>query len=319
MSTNKAKHLHLARSGLSIALSSACLLALCVLLGQSTQAESLPLNEPTVSGSVLTAPLIQANGAYTQYFPLVMRSYGGLINGDFEQGLNGWETEQGPFQLSGSGPPVGTAALSSGYAALLGLTDAANGTIPVGYGMLYQRFVVRDRYLRFRYWVYSYDVAYSNGRYRDTFEVSINRSLAHVSDGERSTRGCSGAALNPLGILAVVGDGLVFCAGQPGASGGVLWDTGGWRTVTLDLNPYLGQWITFAVAIWSREYELSYTSDQAWYNTWAYVDDVRFTSSAAAAAASAVGVDADLPSPIVPAEARTARYPWNVGGVGPPR
>jgi hypothetical protein len=319
MSTYKAKHLHIARSGLSIALGSVCLLALGILMGQGTQAASSSLTEPADSRPILAAPLIQANGAYTQYMPLVMRNYGALINGGFEQGLNGWEMEQGPFQASGSGLPVNAVALSAGHAALLGLTNVTNDAIPVGYGTLYQSFIVGERYLRLRYWVYSYDVAYSTGRYRDTFEVSVNRSLVYVSDAERNVRGCSGAMLNPQGVLTVPADGLVFCAGQPGSSGGLLWDTGGWRTVTLDLNAYRGQWITLAMAIWSREYDPPFTSDRAWYNTWAYVDDVHFTSSAAAAAASAAGADADLPSPIVPAEARTARFPWNVEGVGPPR
>ena len=113
------------------------------------------------------------------------------------------------------------------------------------------------------------------------------------------------------------GDGLVMCAGQPGETGGLLWDTGGWRTVTLDLDAYRGQWITLAVGVWSREYVSPFTSDQAWYNTWAYVDDVHFSSSASAATMAEAG--ADLPSPDVPAEAGMARFPWNVEGLTPPR
>jgi hypothetical protein len=315
MWTYKAKHLHMVRAGLSIVLGGLCLLALSVLLGRGTQAADSPLGEPAGGQAVLAAPLIQANGAYTQYMPLIMRSYGALINGGFEQGLTGWETGQGPFRAFGSGLPVSAVALPPGNAALLGLTNGTNGAIPVGYGTLYQSFVVHDRYLRLRYWVFSYDVAYSNDSYYDTFEVSINRPLAYVSDAERNSRGCSGAVLNPQGLLTVPADGLVFCGGQPGASGGILWDTGGWRTVTLDLNAYRGQWISLAMAIWSREYDSSFTSDQAWHNTWAYVDDVHFSSSA-----SAVGdANADLPSPTVAAEARTARFPWNTEGLSPPR
>ena len=201
MSTYKVRRVHISRSGLSIALSSACLLALCILLGQGTEASSFSRNEPTGGGSVLTAPLIQANGAYTQYMPLIQRNYGALINGDFEQGLLGWETGLGPFRGFGSGLPVGVVSLSSGQSALLGSVNATNEASPVGYGTLYQSFIVHDRDLQFRYWVYSYDVAYSNGRYRDTFEVAINRSAAHVSDTERNARGCSGAALNPQGVF----------------------------------------------------------------------------------------------------------------------
>ncbi|HUT21596.1 MAG TPA: hypothetical protein VM366_20780 [Anaerolineae bacterium] len=315
MSTYKAKHLHIARSVLSIVLGGLCLLALSVLLGWGSQAADSPLGEPVGSQSVLTAPVIQANGAYTQYMPLIMRNYGALINGGFEQGLTGWETGQGPFQGRGSGLPVSAVALPPGHVALLGLTNGTNGSIPIGYGSLYQSFIVRERYLRFRYWVFSYDIAYDLGQYFDTFEISVNRSPQQISDAERNDQACTGAALNPQGLLAVPSDGLAFCGGRPGASGGMLWDTGGWRTMTLDLNAYRGQWITLYYAIWSREYEIPFIFDQAWHNTWAYVDDVHFTSSAATVGEAST----DLPSPYVPAEARTARFPWNTEGLSPPR
>jgi hypothetical protein len=293
-----------------------CLLSLSILLSRASQARDAPLGRLMDSQSILAAPQVQASSGYTQYMPIAVHNHGALVNGGFEQGLTGWQTGQGPFQGHGSGLPVSAVAQSTGNAALLGRTTGTNGAIPVGYGTLYQGFLVRERYLRLRYWVFSYDVAYTGGQYYDTFELSINRPLSAVSDAERNIRGCNGGALNPQGLLAVSADGLVFCGGQPGDRGGLLWDTGGWRTVTIDLDAYRGQWITLALAIWSREYVPPFTSDQAWHNTWAYVDDVLLTSSASSTASDAA---ADLPSPILPAAARTARSPWNVEGLTPPR
>jgi hypothetical protein len=321
MRTYTAARLHIARPVLSIVLVGSCLLTLGVLLSRASRAADSSPGEPVRSPIVLAAPALQAGGTYTQFMPLVARSYGALVNGSFEQGLAGWKTERGPFQGYGSGLPSSAVALSSGHAALLGSTSGTNGTILVGYGTLYQPFVVRERYLRFRYWVYSHDVAYSNGRYYDTFEVSINRRLPDIVDVERNSRGCSGAALNPQGLLAVPANGLVFCGGQPGIRGGNVspWDTGGWRTVTLDLNAYSGQWVTLFLGLWSREYALPYIADQAWHNTWAYVDDVHFSSSASAADAGEIEVSADLPSPYLPADALEDRPPENGYAVAPPR
>lgn len=318
MRTYQARHLHIARLVFSIALGSLCLLSLSVLLGQTMQATDAPVGKPAGGPLVLAAPALQASSAYTQYMPLVARNSGALVNGSFEQGLAGWKTERGPFQGYGSGVPVNIVALSSGHAALLGMTTGGYDAFPVGYGTVYQSFIVRERYLDLRYWVYSHDVAYSNGRYYDTFELSINRPLANVSDAERNNRGCSGAALNPQGVLAVSVNGLVFCGGQPGTRGGNIspWDTGGWRTVTLDLNAYVGQWITLYMATWSREYDPNYTSDQAWHNTWTYVDDVHWSSGASAAETEA---SADLPSPYLPAGALEDRPPEDGTGVAPPR
>jgi hypothetical protein len=73
----------------------------------------------------------------------------------------------------------------------------------------------------------------------------------------------------------VSGAGLVFCGGSPGASVGTQWGTGGWKAVTLDLNAFQGQNVILYLTLWSREYEEPYYDDRAWFNTWAYVDNVR--------------------------------------------
>jgi len=54
---------------------------------------------------------------------------------------------------------------------------------------------------------------------------------------------------------------------------GSLWDSG-WKTVTLDMSTFQGQNITLYLSVWSREYESQYYNNRAWYNTWAYVDNL---------------------------------------------
>jgi hypothetical protein len=133
--------------------------------------------------------------------------------------------------------------------------------------------------VRLQYWVFSYDIARGAQRYFDTFEVSVNRPPDQISTAERDSRGCANTMLNPEGILTVSEDGLVFCGGQPGASGqGTLWDTQMWKTVTLDLSAFRGTNVTLYFTIWSREYESPFYNDQGWFNTWAYVDNVQLTN-----------------------------------------
>lgn len=215
-------------------------------------------------------------GLWRFYLPLVERTHRLFLNGDFEDGLTGWTTEQGPFDGNGSGLAPQVVLFDGGQRALLGKLGASNGTIPVGYGTIRRTFMLDKRYVRLQYWVFSHDKAKGAQRYWDTFEVSVNRAPGQVSDQERDARGCaSESGLNPEGTVVLSGDGLAFCAGWPGASGGTLWDTGGWKSVTLDLRTFRGKTITLYFTIWSREYASPSCDDQAWYNTWAYVDNVQ--------------------------------------------
>jgi hypothetical protein len=214
------------------------------------------------------------------YLPLVAQGYRLFVNGDFEAGLAGWETARGPFDGHGSGLPQGAVAFDGGRRALLGEPDAADHFIPVGYGAIAQTFTLNVRYLKLRYWVFSYDIARGETRYYDTFEVSINRPPADISDAEREDRGCAGARLNPEGTVSLSGDGLALCGGRPGATGwGSPWDSGGWKTVALDLSAFQGANVTLYLAAWSREVDAPFYDDHAWYNTWAYVDDVQPSGS----------------------------------------
>jgi hypothetical protein len=207
------------------------------------------------------------------FLPIVTRNYRPFGNGDFEDGLNGWDTGQGTFNGHGSGVPQGVVSFEGDNRALLGDPDASNGSIPVGYGYVAQAFTVDKPHLRLQYRVVSYDIIKGTQRYYDNFEVSVNRPPDQISDAERDANGCASTMLNPTGTLTVAEAGLVFCGGRPGTSPdvGTQWDSE-WKTVTLDLGAFQEENITLYLSIWSREYDLPYYNDQGWYNTWAYMD-----------------------------------------------
>jgi hypothetical protein len=170
------------------------------------------------------------------YLPMVARSYRILVNGDFEQGLSGWDAIRGPFGGHGSGLPQSVLVFDGGKRALLGTA----GNLPPD---------------------------------------SVNRPPNQVSDQERDSAGCATSALNPEGMLAVSADGLAFCGGADRSSQGTRWDTGGWKTVTLDLSAFQGGNVKLYFTIWSREYGAPYYDDRGWFNTWAYVDNVQLVDS----------------------------------------
>lgn len=262
------------RIALPILLGGICLLALWAAAGRGTRAAAVDV--PQVDTGIHRGR-IAANETYTTYLPLAFRKHGWFANGGFEDGLQAWTAGRGPFDGHGSGLTQRVVSFSSGQRALLGQEgDLPVGTIPVGYGTLSQTWTINQRYLGLDYWVISYDNAKTDRGYFDTFEVAVNRPPADITDGERDAQGCDESArLNPEGTLFVSGAGLVFCGGRPGTSSGLRWDTGGWKTITLDLNAFQGQNVTLYLTLWSREYDKPFYNDQAWFNTWAYVDNVR--------------------------------------------
>jgi hypothetical protein len=248
---------------------------------------------PDPSGALLNAGiLVSAPGNHlasgeatyafdhTMHLPMVMRSYRPFVNGDFEQELIGWDVRRGPFSGHGSGLPQSVVVFDQGKRALLGKAGSLPpNSIPVGYGTIAQTFTLGKPYVRLQYWVFSYDKAKGEERYYDTLEVSVNRAPDQISDAERDSKGCASTLLNPQGTLTVSGDGLVFCGGINRPGQGTLWDTQGWKTVTLDLSAFHGSNITLYFTMWSREYKSPNYNDQGWFNTWAYVDNVQLTNS----------------------------------------
>ena len=273
---------------LSALLSGFCLVALWAVLGLGTRAARLQGSGPGLFPDILVlgpdsvVPPRAAihTGDYSAYLPVVRRNYRRFINGDFEHELSGWDTRRGPFSGHGSGMPQSVVVFDGGNRALLGQPGASNDAIPVGYGTIAQTFTLDKRYAQLQYWVFSYGKAKGEEGYFDTFEVSVNRAPDQISDDERDARGCTSTGLNPDGTLAVPGDGLVFCGGIDRPGEGILWDTQGWKTVTLDLSAYQGTNVTLYLTIWSREYKWPFYDDRGWFNTWAYVDNVQLTDSA---------------------------------------
>jgi hypothetical protein len=213
---------------------------------------------------------------YYLYLPLVLRNFTPLINGDFETcGFTGWQRGQGPFSGRGSGLPQTVVSFEGSCRGRLGDPSAQNGAIPVGYGYLAQTFTVNDRYLRLRYRILTRDIIRGNDGYNDTFEVSLNTPPNQISDGERNSRGCDMALLNPTNTINP-SEGLVFCGGHkgPAADVGVLRDLG-WQKAILDLQQFQDKNITLYFALWSREYVPPYYDNRGFYNTWAYIDDVQ--------------------------------------------
>jgi hypothetical protein len=268
----------------SVLLGSFCTLVLLAALQGATWATRLDSHgtvlDPEIrvarSASDVAFDEVTVTVEYTAYLPILARNYRLFVNGSFEDGLTGWDTGRGPFSGHGSGLPQSVVVFREDYRALLAEEgDLAPGSIPVGYGYIAQTFTVDRPYVQLQYWVFSHDIAKGDGYYYDTFEVSLNRSPSQILDSERESRGCASTALNPEGTLTVSGDGLVFCGGRPGTSAGTLWDTGGWKTVTLDLSAFQGTNVTLYLAIWSREYGSPDWDDRAWFNTWTYVDNVQ--------------------------------------------
>lgn len=227
------------------------------------------------AGNSAQAQTVTYVGLFHSYLPVVMRDYRPFVNGDFESGLGGWNTGQGPFSGHGSGMPQSVVVFDGSHRALLGEPSASNGSIHVGYGYIAQTFTLDRPYLQLQYRVVSYDIVKGTQHYYDTLEVAVNRPPNQISDSERNNRGCASTVLNPEGTLVVSGAGLVFCGGRSGIQSdvGTRWDSD-WRTVTLDLSTFQGQNITLYFSIWSREYSAPHYDDHAWYNTWAYVDNL---------------------------------------------
>jgi hypothetical protein len=268
-------------------------------------------------------------GKYKVYVPLVMSDYRLLANGGFDDGLDGWTTKRGAFNNHGTGMPQSVVWQAGSKQALLGDRNASDGSINVGYGSIQQTFVVNRRYLRLQYQVFTYDIVRGaeTGRYFDTLEVSVNRHPDQITDAHRNSRGCSTTILNPTGNLVMPsGGGLAFCGGRSGSKEdtGTLWNSGV-RTVTLDMNAYLGETVTLYFAIWSREYGSLYYNDQGFFNTWAYVDNVSLqeTDSAGLQAKTLqrpVATPKALGAPVtavVPGLATSGAGAWVAFGLGP--
>ncbi len=218
------------------------------------------------------------------YLPMILRDYP-FANGDFENGWYGWTHGQGPFLVHGHGLSQTVVLFEGSHRALLGspALDRKDASLPVGYAVVSQTVAVPagETRLIFTYRVHTFDTVYGTGqnKYYDTFEFSVDKAPAQITDADRESAGCRTSALNPQNVtLTPSASGLVFCAGgQPTANAGTVWDSG-WRSVTVDLSTYADSRVTIYFATWNREYIFPWYDDKGFYNTYAYVDDVEFAS-----------------------------------------
>lgn len=217
------------------------------------------------------------------YLPSVRRDPQ-VVNGDFENGWDGWTHGQGAFRGHGSGLPSSIVLFEGSHRALLGspALDDKNESLPVGYAAMSQTVTVplgaTDLMLAYR--VHTFDTVYGTGenKYFDTFEFSVGKAPDQIADTDRESAGCRTSVLNPHDVtLTPSASGLVFCAGgQPADKGGAAWDSG-WRSVKVDLASFANTRVTLYFANWNREYDARWFNDKGYYNTYTYVDNVWFT------------------------------------------
>ncbi len=180
-----------------------------------------------------------------------------IVNGDFERGdWTGWARGWIPWPgAQGSGQCQPSLVVTQSYAAantnavLLGCPNVRNGA-PVGTSVISQTIQVPSSQdwpgptLVFRYFVYTYDVLWSQfyNRFYDSFNVG----------------------LRPAGGIQPT---LVYTDGNRDPTKFDVFMPLGWREGAVDLRPYAGQSVQFCLANATRVDEL--------FNTWTVVDDVR--------------------------------------------
>jgi acid stress-induced BolA-like protein IbaG/YrbA len=211
---------------------------------------------------------------YAIYIPLIEKPVPpSIINGGFENGLTGW-TFGGVLgvsevtQLDNNGL-FGTStqpAMDGARSLLLGSPDYENkGGVKKGYAEIKQTISVPSNdhptlssILTIDYEMYSHDLLwFSSVGYIDTFEVYVNKVEALRDDLCRNN-----------GIWTD-GDGLAYCVGiASNSAGSKNPPKQKLGEVTLDLKGYAGQEVELIIRVHNR-------NDKD-FNTWAYVDDVKF-------------------------------------------
>lgn len=233
-----------------------------------------PTPTPTITPTPFKGPAIV-------YLPLILAPLSVVpINGDFEQNLIGWATPSGKFNGHGTGIPIEvvTDKCEHNHCALIGIPDEKKYPVPIGYGSLFQIFIVQKRYLHISYHIYTHDFIFwePKGYYFDTFEVSINKSPEQIDDRERNSIGCRTPPLNLPKILGRTG--LVFCGGNGGNH--ITQDVNdlGQQEIYLDLENFHSTEITLYLTLWAREYNKE-CYEIGCFNTWVYLDNIQMVDN----------------------------------------
>jgi len=220
-----------------------------VLRTSSAPAISVTIEVPP--GYVTTTPVSKAipaaTGSYSAmfgirtqiYLPVIARRWPPIVNGGFEAGWTGWTHGGELAQTITSMNPH-----SGDFSALLGdPTYVCQYGVPIGSAWMEQTFRVPNignPRLSFWYNVVTQDVnSYLSDDF-DSFDVGINGSLEFRDAKVTGMYGCAPQGTKDLG----------------------------WRHGEIDLNDYRGQQVAIRFENWNRP--------DRWYNTWTFVDDVRF-------------------------------------------
>ncbi len=196
-------------------------------------------------------------------FPMVANNYSqvSLVNGDFEQGTQGWNViaQTLPATIVSSAPPsqpdpnipLGTKSMLLGNPTLACNSVPANGIAAVEQILSVpqvqpQQTIILD----FKYIIYSQDYG-ANTNY-DAFEILINNATQPAFiDGNLIPQGSNPCLWN-----------RVPSAGNP--RGGI---TSGWAVGQVNLTQYAGQTITIRFRIINRP--------DTFYNTYTFLDEVK--------------------------------------------
>ncbi len=176
---------------------------------------------------------------FNVHLPAIMKSYAPFCNGDFEQGTSCWSFGGMERHTVSTAMPHGgsQAALLGGDKSVYG----CDGGVPQGSAWMEQTVTVPSTgnpALSFWYRLYSFDKT-ADRALVDSFEVKIDGTIFFEDVLIWATDyGCNLPAPNDRG----------------------------WRQETIDLSSYKGQTVTLRFEVWNRR--------DAYYNTWAYVDDV---------------------------------------------
>lgn len=188
------------------------------------------------------------------YLPMVLSRYAPFVNSSFEQGLSGWIAVENALPVSivsdirDANPAHGESAL------LLGNPLYSCGAVPIGHAAAEQLFAVPENAaaLTFKYLIWTQDASPDDGY--DQFEVYINDQRV-FEDGNERNEGLSCDTWRRV-------------PGPDNPRDGV---TSGWATGSIPLAAYQGELVTLSFRNYSRY--------DNWYNTYTYVDDVRFETS----------------------------------------
>ena len=173
------------------------------------------------------------------YLPLLLRSYAPLMNGDFSDGLAGWNTS-GELGVAIALDPSN----ASNPVARLGnpAYECWDG-VPIGNGVLQRQFSVppapdaKSMHLLFRYRIYTNDLNTAMDDTYESFDVFVNDVLRFRDANQTDFDYCN---VDPYDL--------------------------GWKTADIDLGVG-GSLVNLSLEVYNR-------SDQ-FYNTYVYIDDIR--------------------------------------------